>query len=155
MPSKRKGLSLARSSRLSVWSESAQPPFITSSQLNSGVWIQETAGGEGSFKEKSRVHPQVVHGTASLNLTVIWISFLTPHCLVGLFCDSRLATLWLLSLASIHRWSYCPSGCCGSPMAPWALGKRVTQPSHKVRKIYKINNVQKNSKGGTKKSFRT
>lgn len=71
------------------------------------------------------------------------VSFLTIHCLLGLFYDSRLATPWLLSLAWIHRWSYCPNGCCGSLMARWALGKRVTQHSHRVREIYNINNTQK------------
>lgn len=87
------------------------------------------------------MHSQVVHGTAPGTRTSE--SFLTVHCLLGLFCDSRLATPWLLSLAWIHRWSYCPNGCCGSLMARWALGKRVTQHSHRVREIYNINHAQK------------
>ncbi len=52
---------------------------------------------------------------------------------VCLLCVSRLATPWLLSSVWIHRWSYSPNGRSGSQTAPWALDRRVTLRSHRVR----------------------
>lgn len=54
-------------------------------------------------------------------------------CCVCLLHVSRLATQWLQSLVWTHRWSYSLNGCSGSLMAPWALDRRVTLHSPRVR----------------------
>lgn len=48
-------------------------------------------------------------------------------------CVSRLATRWLLSSVWTLRWSYSLNGRSGSQMAPWALDRRVTPPTHRVK----------------------
>lgn len=67
------------------------------------------------------------------------VLFTLPNLLLNLlepvlvFCVPRSATPWLLSLVWTRRWSYCLSGRSGSPMAPWALARKVTPRSRRVR----------------------
>lgn len=54
-------------------------------------------------------------------------------CVCLCLCVSRLATRWLLSSVWTLRWSYSLNRRSGSQTVPWALDRRVTPPTHRVK----------------------
>lgn len=61
---------------------------------------------------------------------------------------SRSAILWLLSSVWTQRWFYSPNGHCGSQTAPWALDRRATRRSHRVREWKSFQLSRNPAKGG-------